>query len=271
VSRQCVLAIVIAVAAVSLYLTRAKATVTLAQEPVAALLQVDSTMPDEQIPHGVPSYFDWYSHPVVHDAADSHGYAYANPWGQVYDVATGNPLPRDRVEIRDLQMWVLSKSTGQWAALYASPPTISGALYPESYSGSAIGASIDGTTAPGSIIASPNLRWDGSLVTGYQLHFYPQAARVAIDPTNVVAVAVAARVRLARTNPASSQYPGLLANVGADFWACATGCSTGSGSGEGRMVTVKGDWRVITYTTETVAQIQTNPLPPIAADPAEEY
>jgi hypothetical protein len=264
------LAVLVAVAAISLYLARAQATVTVSEQPIVALLQVDSTMPDEQIPHGVPSFFDWYSHPVVHDATDVHGYPYADPWGQVYDVATGNPLPRDRVEVRDLQMWVLSKSTGQWTALYSTPPAIGGGLYPETYQGSPVGASIDATAAPGSILVSPNIRWDGTLVAGYQFHFFPSIGRVRIDPADVAAIVVQARVRLAQTNPVSPEYAGLVADVGADFWACPA-CGTGSGSGEGRMVTVKHDWRVITYTTETLAQLQTNPAPPITADPAEDY
>lgn len=393
---------------VALALPGARATTDIRQWPLQTLLVTDMTANDEQIPHGVPTYYDWYDKPVVHDATDVHRYAFGNPWGQVYDAATGAPAPLDRVEVRDLQEWYLSRSTDRWVPLYhgnvaptatvtassenaaygqqaaaavdgviagwpadptaewatvggragswlklawatphtldkvtlydrpnlldqvtggtltfsdgttvpvpalhndgtattvtfpplttssvlftatsvsastqnvglaeiqvdaSTPPPLGGALFPESFQGASTCGGYDNTTIPGSILISPNVACGGAQVSGYLWHFYPAVARAPIaDPSDIEAIAVSARVRLAQDNPAGPP-PEYVANVGADFWQTATG-SANSGSGEGRMVTVQPGWRLLTYTTETPAQIQSNPPPPITADPAEMY
>lgn len=232
--------------------------------PLQTLLQSDMGL-DEQIPEGVPGYYDWYSKAVVHYVSPAAGYNYLNPWGVIYNVRSGNAYPLDRVEVRDLQEWVFSKSAAQWVPLYPAPPTLGGALFPEAFNG----ANICGryaNTGDGGILISPNIACGGVQVSGYTWHFYPSVSRAYLsDPTDVEAVAVQARVRLATTNPASDD-PGYIASVGSDFWTSPAG-STFHGSGQSRFVTVKHDWRTVTYITVPATQLAA--LPPISVDPNE--
>lgn len=248
----------------------ASASVDLHAWPLQTLLRVDSdpSIGYEQIPHGVPTYYSWYDHAVVTNATDANGYGYANPWGYVYNVATGNPEPTAHVQLRYLQMWTLSKSTGQWTALYASPPNIGGALYPEAFNGSPVCAALDYSHA-GTVISNPNTDCHGNAVTGRVWHFYPGAARAAVvDPSDVAAIAVKVQARISPDDPAWASYPGYVVAVGADWWSAASGGSV-NGAGSSRMVTVAERWRDIVWTTEPLSQLATQALPPMSCDPGE--
>jgi hypothetical protein len=385
--------------------------------PLQTMIQADNAPPvglgakHEQIPHGVPSNYDWYSQPVIHQPADPSGYHYLAPWGQVYDAATGAPAPADRVELRGLQEYVLSKASGTWSPLYThdigyayghtpvtsvtgssyqgcSPPAkvidgiknglpnpypaqcnewasnhegagawvklaysspqdvrsvvlndrpnlndqvtagtlsfddgrtvsfgaldnaganttvpvpggdvtqsvtmtvtgvsatttsvglsemapfatyspqIGGALYPESYVGASICASRD-YSVPGSLITTPNVDCNGNPVTGRLYHLYANTSRAYWpDPSDVAAVASVVQMRLSPTNPAGP-YPDYIGNMGADEWACASGCSTVDGMGESRFKTITQDWNTFVFST---ADPTTQPLPPISAAASE--
>lgn len=242
--------------------------------PLQQLLRVDSdnTIGYEQIPEGVPGWYDWYDHAVTKDANNKTGKAYVAPWGYVYNVRTTNPLPKDRVELRDFQGWILSKSTDQWTPIWTTPEPIGGGLWPEDFvHGPILCAGLDTKTDPGSTISTPNVDCHGNAVTGHLWHFFGANANARmrlITPSDVAAVAVRVRARLATTNPRSSLYPGYIVCMGDDWWSAPAGGSA-SGAGSGRCVTVKSEWRTVVYTTETTAQIAANPLPPINDNLAE--
>ena len=239
-------------------------------QPLATLLQVDISMPHEQIPAGVPSNYSWWAVPVI-QAGNNPGSAFvnANPWGQVYESNLGNPYPGDKVEVRDLQAWVLSKATNTWSALYSTPPTIGGAEFPQNFQGSSVGGNIDTKSDPGAIEVAPD--------PGRLFHFYPNVARATVNPTDINGVISVARVRLADQNE-KNPCPGLIANVGFDYWAGPTS-GTVAGCGQGRFKIVKRDWRVLTFTTLTLSQIQAMhlgstgapPVPPVTFDNGELY
>jgi hypothetical protein len=381
--------------------------------PLQTLIQTDNAPPvgvgakNQQIPQGVPAGYDWQTKPVIHQAQDPNGYHYFAPWGQVYDAATGVPAPADRVEVRGLQEWVLSKATGQWSPLFqrdigyayghtpvssvtassyqwcskpasaidgiknglpnpypaqcnewasgqgagawlklsygtaqdirsvvlndrpnlndqvtagnltfddgrvvnfgaldnsgaattvqvpggdvthtvtinvtavsstttsagfeeVAPfavysPDISGALYPDDFAhGTTVCASLDRST-PGSVLTSPNVDCNGNPVTGHLYHLYANTSRVWVpDTADVAAVASMVQVRLAPSNQPGPD-PDYVANMGADEWACASGCSTVDGMGESRMKTVTQDWNTFVFSTAD----PTTALPPLTVN-----
>lgn len=252
--------------AITAIATASTADVDIQTWPLQTLMQ-NSMGADEQIPEGVPGGYDWYDKAVVHYVAPSTAYPYANPWGVVYNARTGNTASLDRVEVTGLQEWTLSASTDQWTALYSSPPTLGGALFPEAFNGASICGryAFDGT---GGILMTPNVACGGTRVSGYTWHFYPATSRALVsNPSDVAAVAVMARVRLDPSIPATDD-PSYVVAVGSDFWTSPTG-STFHGSGQSRMITVTRDWRTVVYTTVPAAQIAATPLPPVSVDPNE--
>lgn len=269
------IAIVAALAITIVLATAASADINTQTSPLTTLLRVDSdpSIGYEQIPEGVPGWYDWYSHAVIKDPADKGALAYAAPWGYIYNVRTGNPLPKDRVEVRDLQEWVLSKSTQAWTALYTKPEPIGGALYPDDFvTGSVVCAKLDTTTDPGSTISSPNVDCNGNPVTMHLWHLFGADANARVklaDPGDVAAITARFRVRLAETNPRSPLYPGYIACAGADWWSAPSG-GTVNGAATGRCVTVKAEWRTVLVTTVPIGSILSTP-PPVADNPAELY
>lgn len=228
-----------------------------------ALLTADSTQQHEQCPHGVPPSYSWFYGPITQAGITPGTNTRMNPWGQLYTAIDGNPQPSAAVEIRELQLWTLD-SANVWTALYPSPPTLVGSEYPENFQGSASAAPVYPAPQDGSIIGQP--------VAGHLFHFYPGGAR-AVIPADLKGIVVSVRARLVGGYYAiDSACPGLILNVGADYWPDASSGSV-SGIGQGRFKTVKPTWRTFTYTTLSAAQVQTlagtDKLPPLTVDLGE--
>lgn len=229
------------------------------------LLTVDSTQEHEQCPHGVPSSYSWFYGPVTQAGNNPGSNTRMNPWGQLYTAIDGNPQPSAAVEIRELQLWTLD-SSNVWTPLYSSPPALTGAEYPENFQGSATGAPVYPPPQGGSMIGQPT--------SGRLFHFYPAGSRATV-PADLKGIVVCCRARLlGGYYQADGACPGLILNVGADYWPDASSGPV-AGVGQGRFKTVKPTWRTFTYTTLPASQIQTlasaNVLPPIGVDLGEMY
>ena len=77
----------------------------------------DMTEPHEGRPHGVPPSIDWALAPRYGAEAPPDTWDAAITWGQLYEWIDGNPALNTRVQIRDLEMYYLSKSDLKWHLL----------------------------------------------------------------------------------------------------------------------------------------------------------
>ena len=81
---------------------------------VADRIAGDMQGKNEAYPHGVPLSYEWANGPVVIMGNNSKGWQAITSWGAVYEDSKGNPATNTRVNIRDMQTYVLLQSTGKW-------------------------------------------------------------------------------------------------------------------------------------------------------------
>ncbi len=196
--------------------------------------------PHEGPLHNVPSYWSWGSHPEVDDPSDAKGYAAATAWGQVYaDADASQPAQGTvRVELKHMQLYVWSKSRRVWLSVQ-STVQVGGAHYVENFASN------------GSIGVDWQAEGDGgisaSMVTGYNLHFWPATGRGAVNASDVGAVYVTYQARLIGPNAGSARY---LANAGADWWLDASaGWPNNAQVGQGRFMYLSASWQAFDFYT----------------------
>jgi hypothetical protein len=227
---------------------------------VAAQIANDMTGSNEGFPHGVPLSWDWANGPVMGDGnTPPSGWKAATAWGIVYVASQGNPATNTRVNIRNVQFYLLQKSTQRWLLLQ-NTSTPDGAAYLEDYSGDISKPADVRTEADGTISVAAG--------GGYNFHFYPQD-RASINPSDIGGVVSVFQARLIVGNAAlqddrsSAQY---LAGSGADYWpdlvnGMPAGQTVEPAIGGGKMKYVQIKWRSFAMTTMTLAQLQANPPP----------
>jgi hypothetical protein len=86
--------------------------------------------PHDASPHGVPASYDWSAGPRMGLGNNPGEFTAIIPWGQVYECAEGNLVTTTRVHIRNIGLYILSKSTGQWKQVQRFP-AVAGAAYRE--------------------------------------------------------------------------------------------------------------------------------------------
>jgi len=215
----------------------------------------DMTQSHEARPAGVPEYYDWYAGPRLSAGNDPGGRTAIVPWGHIYACAEGNPQPNAQVEIRDLRVYLLSKRTRRWTA---TPPgtAIDGAAFVQDYAGNEH-TQID-------LRRDRNGGITAGLLPGRNLHFWQGGSRVALNPSDLAAVAVAYRARLVPSSvTATLPSPCVIAGAGADYWPDMTDPDPSrlQDAGIGRFKRLTARWRVVAMTTATWAQLQRSPLP----------
>jgi hypothetical protein len=222
----------------------------------ASLLRSDMSNPSQEMPAGVPSWYDWAEHPRVHQISGLMRTFHAfTAWGQLYQCAGVHPTPRAAVELRDLQAWVLLRRAPRWRRIQFSSD-LSGAAFADDYNGPTVAGRYSHSST--ATVAQ--------LVSGHNFHFWPNAGRVSLDDSEVTAVTVAVQARLAST-PDSSPTPCLVLSVGGDMWRSSTVPAGGSSSGDvgiGRFKRVEPRWRLFTMTTASPSLLVGEPLPPLA-------
>ncbi|MFO7668621.1 MAG: glycoside hydrolase family 3 N-terminal domain-containing protein [Bacteroidales bacterium] len=201
----------------------------------------DMTMPHEGRPHGVPDQFDWSMGPRPGAEAPPETWDAAIAWGQLYEWIEGNPATNSRVQIRDLEMYYLSKHDHQWHLLQ-SAVRVDGASYVEDFAGD--------VNKP----ANMRLEEDGSVsVTcgeGYNFHFWPKEGRINYPKNDVLGSYVSVRARLILDDPEGvddrpmARY---VMSVGGDWWESLTAVwdnwTTNWDMGIGRFRFVTGEWK----------------------------
>ena len=224
---------------------------TSAADQIAADMQGTN----EGFPHGVPLSYDWANGPVVDMGNNSNGQNAITSWGIVYLAAQGNPATNTRVNIRNVQLYFLQKSTGTWLLLQ-NTNTPNGEAYPEDFQGNSVTGDIR-TESDGTISVTAG--------NGYNFHFYP-SDRGSISSTNIGGVVAIFDARLIVGDPAlpddrsSAQY---LAGAGADYYPSVTGpgIDNNPSVGNGKLKYVQTNWRSFAMTTLTQSQLESNPPP----------
>ena len=226
----------------------------------------DPGVPNDAAPDGVPSNYSWYT------SAASIGWGNNPPsdwkaitgWGQVYNVKGTHPqedAPNTRVQLRNEQTWILSKSTHRWTEVQGQ----------KNPSGAAFADDFGNNGSKGTTIKNESANGGGISVTagdGYNFHFWP-GDRASIDPTDIAGVYTKFEARLVLDNPnktddrSKAHY---IASAGADYWrsqnaAWASDWSNNGGVGGGRFKTVTDDWQNFSMETLPANQLLQNPPP----------
>jgi poly(3-hydroxybutyrate) depolymerase len=238
-----------------------------------ARILYDMAGPYEGPLHGIPSAFGWATHPTVFHPTDSLNMPAETAWGQIYADANANEPSNVRIELRNMASYYLSKSQHKWIRLQDTVP-VSGAHYVENFAQNA--------HIPASWRLEPDGGNSSAMISGYNLHFWPQGARGLIaNPSDVAAFYSTYQARLIIDNPSGpnnlpkAKY---LANAGGDWWGSVSGtCVTATNScnpgiGEGRFTYLTPQWTAVDFYSGgpygasvsgavTAAQLSANPPP----------
>lgn len=252
---------------VSLSLSIAIAIKTSRNQLLDRLLSADMHHPNEALPQGVPLDFNWARRPRVNMGNNPGGFRALLGWGQLYPCASDRSVPTTTVELRDLDTWVLSRSSGRWTLAQASSQ-VTGAAYREDYlNNESVPADIQSTKAGGTVV---------TMLPKRNFHFWEATGRTEIDPTDIMGIAVTLHARLTDSAPANSANHDCLAlSVGADYWLSRKANWTSHGRtvkdvGIGRFKIVKPAWRLYTMTSASTTTLSDHQLP-YSVSPSELY
>ena len=219
----------------------------------------DMKPPHEGRPRGVPSNYNWAFAPRVGMGNNPQGFKAMIAWGQLYEAAEGNPATNTRVQIENIQAYILSKKEGRWHS-YQSSKLVAGAAYREDYTGD---------------VSKPaDLRYeqDGSISVkaggGYNFHFWNADGRVEIDPNDIGGVYTTVQARLVIDNlqkPDDRSQARYLLSMGGDYWLDLTAPwdngQTNADIAIGKFKYVKQRWQAFNTNTLAPNQIRRNPPP----------
>jgi Ca2+-binding RTX toxin-like protein len=232
---------------------------------LADLLISDMTLAGEGKPHGVPDYYGWSIKPRIYKGNDPGDFQAMIAWGQVYEEAGGNPATNSRVQLQNIQTFILSKSTGQWVKIQDSQ-AVDGAAFRENYVGN--------VNRPANGIKLP----DGSIAVtagqGFNYHFWPASGKIEIDPNDIAGIVTSVEARLVVADPSqpddrnSANY---VLNMGGDYWRNTSVPWNGldvnnSEIGQGRFKYVTSEWQTFSMSTLNANLLLNNP-PPINFTP----
>lgn len=212
----------------------------------------DMNKAHESIPHGVPSNYDWYSSPVIHNVYPPNGYGFLTNWGQFFETVAGNKTKNTRVQIRNLKTFYLSSLTLRWYELQISEP-IDGKSFPENQA-TTIGSPSDMKYDKEGISATAG--------NGSCFHYWPRG-RAAINPSDIKGIYTSCEARLIVADASLSDDRAdarFVLNVGADFWQNnESGLNTLVGMG--RLKYVCTGWRTFNFSTLGESTLRQNPPP----------
>ena len=215
-------------------------------------------LPHEGKPHGVPTSYGWALGPRISMGNNSGDFSAMLAWGQLYEDIAGNPATNTRVQIRNIEAYLLSKRDNRWYILQSSR-LVHGAAFREDFA--------NNTNKPADI----RYENDGSIsVTaggGYNFHFWA-SNRTAIEPNDIGGIFTTVQARLVLNNPSlpddrdKARY---LLDVGGDYWLNLTVgwnyWKTNGGIGVGRFKYVRTGWQSFNMTTLSESEIRRNPPP----------
>jgi hypothetical protein len=204
--------------------------------------------PHEGAPHGVPTYWSWAQHPDLGAVTPPAGMSSITGWGQIYADASNAHPANVRVELRNMETYVWSKSNHAWTRVQADPH-VDGGHFVEDFAGN--------SAIPTDLRAEPDGGNSTGMVSGYNFHFWPAAGRGTLpNPSDIGAVYTTVQARLILDNPAgpdNRSQARYLANMGGDWWRTTT-APFGDGTnnpaiGEGRFTYLTPNWTAIDFYT----------------------
>ncbi len=232
--------------------------------------------PNEGIPNGVPSTWDWatgagQTNLVPDPPPDTSGpytgvpYSSSNYWGLIYREQGYSVVSNTQVQLANCQYWVLPTGSNTWSLLQDESRGLQGGNWTEDFSASAGDlAFLPGTaSSPESVITPP---------MGENAHFWP--AGWYVTPPSLRAAVTVCRVRLVVANAslpdnrASARY---LLEMGADWRHADSTCHlypTGnicSPIEDGKFIRITSQWRDGIMSTMSSSDLQSLPLPPASA------
>ena len=187
-------------------------------------------------------------------------WGFALPWGVVFVAKEGNPATNTRVEMRNMKIYVFSKSTSKWR-LMGSSPIVDGSFYNEDFrQGNDIKPATMRTEPDGGVSTTP--------VWPYAYHFWC-CGRQPFDRADLGGVFSTYQVRLVvndPTKPDDRARAKFLAYSGMDYWrdqtsGWAPGMPNNGEAGHGRMKYVTTEWRAVNMTTVSAATLRASPPP----------
>ena len=220
----------------------------------------DMQLPHAAKLHGVPDSYDWADKPRLGRSTNSGAFKAFIAWGQVYESAQGNPAHNTRVQLRNLEAFLLSKNTGRWTRLQFSVD-VEGAAFKEDFANNASQPPQQRRESDGSVSVTAG--------GGYNFHFWCSCGRSTIDPQDIAGVFTTVQARLLLDDAqkpddrAVAQY---LLGMGADYWLDQTvqwksDWSANGDVGIGRMKFVTTDWQAFNMTTVSLSDLTANPPP----------
>ncbi len=216
-------------------------------------------LPNEGSPHnfGYPFPSLSYVTPPLPTYVPAPGFNAVGPWGQIY-VDSGNVMPANlRVEVKNLEEYLWSKSQNKWIQVIGNLRPL-GSHYPENFSGSPV---------PASLRTEPDGGLSSTMIAGYNFHFYTGSHPAMTDPTDIGAAFVTCQARLildSSTGPNNISQARYLVSVGSDRWSTSSSV-TWNGShnpsvGGGRFTYLTGNWQATNFYTGGPSTIYINTL-----------
>jgi hypothetical protein len=218
---------------------------------------------NEGHPHGVPDYWDFYSHPSISDGNHADTSCKGQPckaidyWGTIYVDANGSSSSNTRVNVRNCQVFWLNTGTNKWTQWGPDIAPEGIEDYPEKF---------DGPTTKTNKRIEPDKSMSVLPVVGKTSHFYGPYPRIPIDPANFGGVVSSCEMRLILDNasaPDDRRMARFLGNVGGDFYPQVEGPGilNNRGIAGGKYKYIKPDWRSFAMTTLSEKQLRQNPPP----------
>jgi hypothetical protein len=219
----------------------------------------DMRLPHQGKLHGVPDSYDWSAGPRLSMGNDPGDFRALTAWGQLYEAASGNPAWNSRVQLRNIQTYVLSKRTNTWTRVQLSGK-VAGSAYREDFVGDVNKPADIRVEATGGVSVTAG--------GGYNFHFWPVYGRATIDPNDIKGVFTTVRARLILNDPngpddrSKARY---LLGMGADYWLNETAqwdnFKTNGDVGIGRHKFVKPYWQSFNMTSLSADELRRNPPP----------
>jgi len=180
----------------------------------------------------------------------------------LYEWINGNPATNTRVNIKDLEMYYLSKADQKWHLLQKSVG-VDGNAYVEDFAGD--------VNKP----ADKRIEKDGSVSVkaggGYNFHFWSKLGRVKYPQGDVAGIYVTVKARLVvdkTTLPDDRDKAKYLMSVGGDWWLSLTApwdnWKTNWDMGISRFRFVTTEWKSFNMCSLPAATIRQNPPPFVA-------
>ncbi len=224
----------------------------------AAQIANDMQGSNEGHPDGVPASYDWGNGPVIGLGNNFAPQAALEWWGGLFTGPSGNPASNTLVNVRNVSLYILSKSTGIWTGYSFPFSQISSDIYSADFTAD-YGTSVD-------MRQEPDGSFSFSVAAGQVAHFYAPYPRISVNPNDVggIVALMEARLILKDSNGSDDRSEAsYLLGSGTDPYPDTTGggIENNESVGNGKLKYVGESWRSFAMTTLSKTQLASHPPP----------